>query len=108
MITDLSKGVPYTDPSANQSRAEFAKKPRAIPNLDKLSSKELVKALDHPSGWQRDMAQQLLVQRRDVATAAGIVATVDRRPPTRRAGLDPVPLPASIGLPGEARHLARR
>jgi putative membrane-bound dehydrogenase-like protein len=38
-------------------------KPRAIPRLDKMSVAELVAALDSPSGWQRDMAQQLLVER---------------------------------------------
>jgi putative heme-binding domain-containing protein len=38
------------------------KKPRAIPRLDKMSLAELVAALDSPSGWQRDMAQRLLVQ----------------------------------------------
>jgi putative membrane-bound dehydrogenase-like protein len=36
------------------------KKPRAIPRLDKLSTDALVKALDSPSGWQRDTAQLLL------------------------------------------------
>ncbi|MCI0640586.1 MAG: c-type cytochrome [Gemmataceae bacterium] len=37
------------------------KKPRTIPRLDKLTPKELVAALDSPNGWQRDMAQLLLV-----------------------------------------------
>ncbi|MBI3864601.1 MAG: HEAT repeat domain-containing protein, partial [Planctomycetia bacterium] len=41
------------------------KKPRAIPRLDKLSTEELVAALDSPSGWQRDLAQQLIIERRD-------------------------------------------
>lgn len=36
---------------------------RPIPRLDKLTSDELVAALDSPSGWQRDMAQQLLIER---------------------------------------------
>ena len=39
--------------------------PRPIPRLDKLDSAGLVAALDSPGGWQRDMAQQLLVQRKD-------------------------------------------
>ena len=43
------------------------KKPRAIPRLDKLTTTELVAALDSPSGWQRDMAQQLLIKKRDMA-----------------------------------------
>ncbi len=37
--------------------------PRKIPRLDKLSTEELVAAMDSPSGWQRDMVQQLLVWR---------------------------------------------
>jgi putative membrane-bound dehydrogenase-like protein len=43
------------------------KKPRAIPRLDKLDSPGLVAALDSPSGWQRDMAQMLLMQRQEFA-----------------------------------------
>ena len=41
--------------------------PRKIPRLDKLSTAELVAALDSPSGWQRDMVQQMLVWRDDKA-----------------------------------------
>ncbi len=37
------------------------KKPREIPRLDKMDIPELVAALDGPSGWQRDMAQQMLL-----------------------------------------------
>jgi len=40
-------------------------KPRSIPRLDRLDTPRLVKALDSPNGWQRDTAQQLLVQRGD-------------------------------------------
>ncbi|MDX1969762.1 MAG: c-type cytochrome, partial [Planctomycetaceae bacterium] len=36
---------------------------RPIPRLDTLTSDELVAALDSPSGWQRDVAQQLLIER---------------------------------------------
>src|SRR5213078_4322603 len=43
------------------------KKPRAIPRLDKLDTAGLVAALDSPSGWQRDVAQQLLIERQDKA-----------------------------------------
>jgi putative membrane-bound dehydrogenase-like protein len=39
------------------------KTPRAIPRLDKLDLAGLVAALDSPNGWQRDMAQMLLVKR---------------------------------------------
>src|SRR5207249_2592987 len=40
-------------------------KPRAIPRLDKLDTAGLVAALDSPNGWQRDMAQQMLLWRND-------------------------------------------
>jgi putative membrane-bound dehydrogenase-like protein len=42
-------------------------KPRAVPRLDKLDAAGLVAALDTPNGWQRDMAQQMLVWRNDRA-----------------------------------------
>ncbi len=38
------------------------KSPRAMPRMDKMEAKELVKALESPSGWVRDMAQMLLVR----------------------------------------------
>ncbi len=40
---------------------------RKIPRLDRLSSAELVAALDTPNGWQRDTAQRLLVHRQEKA-----------------------------------------
>ncbi|MGE3316840.1 MAG: PVC-type heme-binding CxxCH protein, partial [Planctomycetaceae bacterium] len=43
------------------------KKPRAIPRFDKLSTAELVAALESPNGWQRDTIQRLLVERSDKA-----------------------------------------
>ena len=49
-------------------------KPRAIPRLDKMTTAELVAALDSPSGWQRDMAQMLLVQKKD----AQVVPILDK------------------------------
>jgi putative membrane-bound dehydrogenase-like protein len=42
-------------------------KPRAIPRLDRLNTAGLVAALDSPNGWQRDMAQQMLLWRADMA-----------------------------------------
>ena len=60
-------------------------KPRTIPRLDKLDAAGLVAALDTPSGWQRDMAQQLLVQRHDLA-AVGLLekaAVASKRDVTR-------------------------
>ncbi|OAI54894.1 hypothetical protein AYO44_14035 [Planctomycetaceae bacterium SCGC AG-212-F19] len=41
--------------------------PRAIPRLDNLDAAGLVAALDSPSGWQRDMAQMMLIWRNDRA-----------------------------------------
>jgi len=41
------------------------KKPRAIPRMDKMTTAELAAALDSPSGWQRDMAQMMLVWKND-------------------------------------------
>jgi putative heme-binding domain-containing protein len=46
------------------------KKPRPIPRLDQLDTAELVAAMNSPSGWQRDMVQQLLLWRRDKAAIA--------------------------------------
>jgi len=40
-------------------------KPGPAPNLGSASVAGLVKALEHPNGWWRDTAQQLLVQKRD-------------------------------------------
>ncbi len=40
-------------------------KPRAIPRLDRLDTAGLVAALDSPSGWQRDLAQMMLLWKGD-------------------------------------------
>lgn len=40
-------------------------RPGAIPNLQKMSSAELVSQLESPNGWVRDKVQQLLLQRDD-------------------------------------------
>jgi putative membrane-bound dehydrogenase-like protein len=42
-------------------------RPRTIPRLDRLDTAGLVAALDSPSGWQRDTAQQMLLWRKDAA-----------------------------------------
>jgi len=42
---------------------------RTPPRLDRLSTAELVASLDHPSGWQRDTVQRLLVTRADPTVA---------------------------------------
>jgi putative heme-binding domain-containing protein len=41
-----------------------------MPRLDKMTGEQLATALDSPSGWQRDMAQQLLIERQDKAAVA--------------------------------------
>jgi putative membrane-bound dehydrogenase-like protein len=46
--------------------------PRAVPNLDRLSTPELVKALDSPNGTLRDNVQRLLVHRADQAAVPGL------------------------------------
>jgi putative heme-binding domain-containing protein len=38
---------------------------RRIPNLAAMTSQELVKALNSSNGWQRDMAQRLLIERNE-------------------------------------------
>jgi hypothetical protein len=43
------------------------KTPRAIPNLATMNTKELVAALENPSGWVRDKAQQMLIRKNDAA-----------------------------------------
>ena len=42
--------------------------PRAVPRLDQLSTRELVGQLDSQNGWQRDLVQQLLMDRADPAS----------------------------------------
>jgi putative membrane-bound dehydrogenase-like protein len=44
--------------------------PRAIPRMDRMDTAGLVVALASSNGWIRDMAQMLLVQRRDPAAVA--------------------------------------
>jgi len=39
-----------------------AQKPRAIPRMDAMKAAELLTSLSSPNGWQRDMAQQLLLR----------------------------------------------
>jgi mono/diheme cytochrome c family protein len=57
--------------------------PRKAVALSKASSAELAKYLSSPNGWNRDMAQQLLVERRDLS----IVPEVKK---LARAGSDPL------------------
>lgn len=46
------------------------KPPRQIRDLSKLSTSDLVAALDSPNGWQRDTVQRLLYERRQRDAAA--------------------------------------
>src|SRR6185295_291865 len=55
-------------------------KPRAIPHLDQLNIPGLVAALDSPNGWQRDIAQRLLVQAYDSAAAKPLAMLVAKNP----------------------------
>ncbi len=62
-------------------------KPRPIPRLDKLPLAQLAAAIDSPSGWQRDMVQQMLLWRGDKSAAAQLkkIATGSpRRKPASR------------------------
>jgi putative heme-binding domain-containing protein len=83
-------------------------KPRPIPRLDKLSLAQLAAAIDSPSGWQRDMVQQMLLWRGDksVATELKKIAVGSQRPQARvqaictldgLAVLDPQTLLAALG-----------
>ncbi len=58
---------------------------RRIPDLSKLDTAGLVDALESPSGWQRAMAQRLLIQGEDTAAAPLLakLATSSREPKTR-------------------------
>ncbi len=62
---------------------------RPIPRLDKLSTAELVAALDSPSGWQRDMVQQMLLWKPDPASYKPLHMLVasSKRPLTRTQAL---------------------
>ncbi|WP_339815012.1 c-type cytochrome [uncultured Imperialibacter sp.] len=41
--------------------------------LSSASSTELISLLSHPDGWQRDIAQRLLVERGDLSVVAGLI-----------------------------------
>jgi putative membrane-bound dehydrogenase-like protein len=60
------------------------REPRAWPRLDKLDTAGLVAALDSPNGWQRDLAQQMLLWRDEKAAQAPLEAlTTNPRAETR-------------------------
>lgn len=53
-----------------------AVEPREVPLLGEWTTSELVEALDSPSGWQRDFAQQLIIERNDRSVAPLLNSTV--------------------------------
>jgi putative membrane-bound dehydrogenase-like protein len=57
--------------------------PRPLPRLSRMKTPALVAALDSPSGWQRDTAQQLLVQREDESAAAPLEEAAKSSPNAR-------------------------
>ena len=65
------------------------KTPRAIPSLADKTLPELVAALDSPSGWQRDTAQRLMVNRGDASATPHLVKLLKKsqRPTTRLQAL---------------------
>lgn len=65
------------------------KKPRSIPRLDRLDTAGLVAALDGPSGWQRDTAQRLLLDKRDPSAIEPLrkLTASSARPKTRLQAL---------------------
>jgi putative membrane-bound dehydrogenase-like protein len=94
--------------------------PRPLPRLDKLDTAGLVAALDSPSGWQRDMVQQLLIERNDPAAGPLLKAMLSNAamPPLARLhalctldGLQAVDaelLRENVGVhPGIDRQIAR-
>jgi mono/diheme cytochrome c family protein len=50
------------------------------PRMYEETSLELLKHLEHPNGWWRDMAQQILVQRQDKTVAPALVEIVRTNP----------------------------
>ena len=47
---------------------------RTVPRLDRLETRGLIEALDSPSGWQRDLAHQMLLWRNDRGAIAPLEA----------------------------------
>jgi putative membrane-bound dehydrogenase-like protein len=64
-------------------------KPRPWPRLDKMNTADLIAVIDSPNGWQRDMAQQLLVSRNDPDAAPALIELVKhaKQPTTRLQAL---------------------
>ncbi len=65
--------------------APAEKELRAVFRLNKLSIPQLVAALSHSNGWQRDLAQQLLIDRADASAVPLLVALATSRPSAANA-----------------------
>lgn len=60
--------------------APIETKLRAIPHLNSLTTEQLVAALSHANGWQRDLAQQLVLDRADPAAIPLLAAVAAGQP----------------------------
>ncbi|HEX8916693.1 MAG TPA: PVC-type heme-binding CxxCH protein [Humisphaera sp.] len=62
---------------------------RAVPKLSEMTGEQLAAAMDSPSGWQRDTAQQLIVERQDKLAVAGLskLARAAKSPSVRAQAL---------------------
>lgn len=69
---------------------------RPIPDLSRLEGRDLVGAMNSPSGWQRDRVQQLLLERRPPEAGAGLASmlSLTHAPQVRLQAL------ATLGLLG--------
>ena len=74
---------------------------RAVFRLNKLSIPQLVAALSHSNGWQRDLAQQLLIDRADASAIPLLVALATARAATSDATV------ADSGVKSQAQALGR-
>ena len=54
--------------------------PRPLPRLDKLGTASFVAALDSSNGWQRDLAGQLLLWKRDLDAVSALEALAKNSP----------------------------
>ncbi|HEV3138556.1 MAG TPA: hypothetical protein VGZ26_11645, partial [Pirellulales bacterium] len=94
--------------------------PRKIPRLDRLTTNELVAAMDSPSGWQRDMVEQMLLWKDDKAAIEPLRKLIaqSHRPNCRvqalwtlelLGGLEPEMIAAGMSdaHPGVRRHAVR-
>ncbi|MEQ8790892.1 MAG: c-type cytochrome [Pirellulaceae bacterium] len=92
----------------------------AMPRLDRLSTDDLVRALNSPNGWRRDMVQQLLLWRAEEKAGPPLakLAADGRRPQTRLQalctldGLDAITVEVLLDAlkdphPGVRRHAIR-